>query len=691
MFDKKSSRMRPISPPEQPISVPNGDYVYQFGIFKLDPAERSLTRRGESVPLTPKAFDTLCVLVENSERLVSKQQLLERVWPETYVEEKTLAQNVFTLRKALGVDSHGRDYIETVPKKGYRFFSRVQMVPRRPAVVTGLRLAPVDIGEGEIRLLGTRSQSPRQVRVDRITKSQAIIERCKRSLQPMAAMTSPLRKLQWSRQTVRAAAMVGGGIAILVASLYFVNGRKSNAEAFVPRSVAVLPFKAIGSSEELNVIGLGMANSVILDLSSMKSLTVLPTSSVFKYTQRERDAISIGRELGVDAVLDGTIQRSDDKVHVTALLIRSSDGKSLWSGRFDGNFTDTFALQDSISSELTATLAANIHGNDPRSVQKRPDNLTAYNSYLFGLFFWNKRSNEDVVKAISYLEQSIKDDPKLAVAHALLARCYFRIATVNSPGQARSDAIARARAEVTTALELDSNLSDAYTVLAYLSLDEGNFPLGEQHFHRALELDPNNGEAHLEYGTFLYTQAKLSEADMHLKRAQQLAPLSPHAHNARAYVLFILHDYDGVIAACRKALELKPDLAPAQANLARAYALKGMFNEALTTVDAIKQPVYSAKTKVFVEGLAGRTAEARQALEQLKQSAEKPITPYEYAVAYAAIGNKARAFESLSKAIDEVGQRESKQFLAMLFKFDPQLDSLRSDNNFAQCLSRLQT
>jgi TolB-like protein/Tfp pilus assembly protein PilF len=469
-----------------------------------------------------------------------------------------------------------------------------------------------------------------------------------------------------------------------------MNQRRSNAGAFVPRSVAVLPFKSIGPSEELEVIGLGMANSVIVDLSSTNGLTVLPTSSVFKYTQRDKDAITIGRELGVDAVLDGTIQRSDDKVHVTALLIKSSDGKSLWSGKFDADFTDTFRLQDSISRELTSTLAANMQNDDRRS-QKRPDNLAAYNSYLFGLFFWNKRGQEDITKAVSYLEQSVREDPNLAVAHALLARCYFHIGASNALGPARSDAIARARAEVTRALELDSTLSDAYTVLAYLSLDGGDSATGEQHFHRALALDPNNGEAHLEYGIYLYTRARISEANVELEHAQELAPLSPQSSNARTYVLFLLRDYDGVIRASRKALELRPDYDLASAQLAQAYAFKGMFNEALDATKRIKHPLLFARTKVFVEGLAAHTADAKRTLEEIKRSASKnQITPYQYAVLYAAVDNKSKAFESLAQAVDEVGKRESKQFLAMLLKFDPQLDELRSDARFGPYLSRLQ-
>jgi len=673
--------MRATRPPEKTVPSSTGDFVFQFGPYKLDPAERSLTRAGESVPLTPKAFDTLCVLVENSGRLVSKEQLLERIWPETYVEEKTLAQNIFTLRKALGLDSNRREYIETVPKKGYRFAFSVQTVPRRPAPVTELRLASTELDTNQQFSSGTRRHPRQEPRGNRA--SQLIVDRWKRA-------TAPLVKAMASGERLpRVAVIAASVIAVAVVVIYSLNQRQSSAAA-VPRSVAVLPFKSLGSSQELEVVGLGMANSVIVDLSSMTGLTVLPTSSVFKYTQRDKDAIAIGRALGVDAVLDGTIQQSDDKVHVTALLIRTSDGKSLWSGKFDGNSTDTFRLQDSISRELSSTLAANIQGEDQRS-RKQPHNLAAYNSYLFGLFFWNKRDPEDVTKAISYLEQSVQQDANLAVAHALLAQCYFHIAGMNPRGPVRSDAIARTRVEVTRALEIDSNLSDAYTVLAYLALDAGDFSTGEQHFRHALELDPNNGEAHLQYGGFLYTQARLSEANVELERAQQLAPLSPQIAHSRTVVLFMLRDYDGVIAAARQALEVRPDYDGLHVQLAEAYAVKGMFQQALDATKAIKDPLLSLRSKVFVEGLAARTSEAKRTLEELERSQmEKKLTPYQQAVLYSAAGDKTMAFDSLTKAIDEAGKRESKQFLEMLLKFDPQLDGLRSDSRFGHQLSRLQ-
>ena len=634
---------------------------YEFGPFCLSTNERLLYAGDKVVQLSPKVVDTLMVLVENNGRVLNKDFLMKTLWPDSFVEESSLSQNISLLRKAL-TENGGDQYIETVPKRGYRFVADVK------------------------EITGSDDQFFQTIVEERMLAEP------RQQLKPFVGSKVLFGDTQPRMRTVYLG-LVAALILVSIAAAYLVRQRRGKGEAFVPRSIAVLPFKTIGAAEEPDVVGLGIANAIIVDLSSLKRATVLPTSSVFKYTQREKDAISIGRELGVDAVLDGTVQRADDRVHVTALLIRSSDGKSLWSGKFDGNYRDTFALQESISQELTSALALNLGGNDKRSVQRRPENVTAYNNYLFGLYFWQKRSGkDDLLKAISYLQQSIKEDPNLAVAHAILGQCYFGIGISDWDVMPRAEAIARARTEAESALELDSNLADAYTVLAYISLDNRDFAKGEEHFRRALQLDPNNAEAHLHYGTFLFTQARLAEADVELKQAQELAPLWHISQNARAHVLLISRDYDGAISASQKSIEVQPDSGWAHANLVQAYAMKGMFHEALREVETMKggDPVLFARTKIYAEALAGRTADAKRDLGELRQSPyEKQITPYQYAVLYASIGDKDKAFESLAKAVDDVGKRESKKFLSFLLELDPQLDAIRGDARFREYFNRL--
>lgn len=640
---------------------------YEFGPFRLNVTERLLHRNDELVPLPAKIIDTLIALVEKQGHVVTKDELLQTLWPNIFVEEGSLTQNISLLRRALAAENgNGHQYIETIPKRGYRF---IVPTPDEAAVSS-------------------------QVTVERAARqTQLAPDRPQFTSDKDGLKTNHAKpESVWRRYHLTAFA----GFAVVVgavAFLWFQHHRKSDEE-FVPKSIAVLPFETIGSSNEPNLLGLGVTNALIVDLSSLKRATVLPLSSVFQYTKREKDSIAIGRELGVDAVLDGIVQRENDRTRVTGLLIRTSDGMTLWSGKFDANHTDTFAVQEKISKELISALAPNIDGNDKRVVQKQPDNTVAYNSYLFGLYFWNKRTEkESVIKAATYLEQSIKEDPNLAVAHALLAECYFHVGISDWGILSRADALAYARSEVQRALELDANQADAYIVLAYLSLENRDFVTGEQHFRRALELDPNNAEAHLQYGTFLYTQARMAEANAELKRSQELAPVSYLNNHARAYVLFLYRDYDGVISATRKALEIQPNGVWARANLAQAYAMKGMFDQALKEVEEIRatDEALFLRTKVFVEGIAGRQNDARRTLEELKRSGyDQRFTPYQHAVLYAAIGDKNKALEWLAKAVENVGKTESKKFLAALFKLDPVFDGLRNDVRFIEYLHVLQ-
>ena len=634
---------------------------YEFGPFRLNATDKLLHRNGEPVPLTPKLIDTLVVLVENSEHVVTKEELMETLWPDSFVEETSLTQNISLLRKAL-TENGNAQYIKTIPKRGYRFVAMVREV-------NGLTGGPATEETASV---------PAAVAQQAVEDSPSPTRRAVATHMTTGRMTN--RKIHLALISV---CLVLISVAV---GFYFSRRSRKTEDAFVPKSIAVLPFRTVGLQDDSELIGLGMADAVVLKLSSLNRTTVLPMSSVSRYSKREKDVLAIGRELGVEAVLDGTVQRDGDRVRVTAPLIRSSNGRTFWSGKFDGSYQDTFTLQESISTQLTSALVANIEPSDKRRINPNPtQNAEAYRAYVSGLYFWNKRGKDNLQKATSYLEESIKKDANFALAHAILADCYYLCADGDLGFVTRAEALTRARNEVTKALELDSSLAEAHTVKGGLSIIDFDFGTAECEYRRAIELNPRYPLAHLRYGYLLLGQGKLQDAVSQMQQAQDLDPVSPISNTGRGLMLYMSRDYDGAIKAHKKALELQPDLSQARANLALAYATKGMFQEASAEFEELRNgdALLAAKAEIYALGLAGRTVDARHRLSELRRSiSEKQITPYDYVVLYAALGDKDKAFEWLEKV-------DIKGFGRL--KFDPELDLLRGDVRFAQFLSRLHT
>jgi DNA-binding winged helix-turn-helix (wHTH) protein/TolB-like protein/tetratricopeptide (TPR) repeat protein len=623
---------------------------YEFGPFRLNATERLLHRDGELVALTPKVFDTLLVLVENCGHIVEKNQLMEQLWPDSFVEESSLTQNISLLRKALSEGDVESNYIETIPKRGYRF---VEPVNERHELTNGNALFDIaDVFEGEQFGAMRASPIPEPAR----KPSKRYLE----MFAVVAVLFGIFGFIYWSRHT-------------------------PTREVSGVRSIAVLPFKTIGTDAQNDLLGLGMADALIIKLSKLDQLTVLPTSSVFRYTNRDKDAAAIGNDLGVEGVLDGTVQRDGDSVRVTAQLIRLKDGKTLWSGKFDERYSSIFLLQDSISEQLTASLRPQV-GPVRETISKAhpTDDMQAYQSYLTGLYFWNRRTHENLPKAIHYLEEAVARDPNFAAARAMLADCYYLSAEGEYLVATPEEALERATTAVSRALEIDDNLAEAHTVKAGIKLVQKQFDEAESEFRRALELNPNYAVAHLRYGYYLFYALKLDEALVHMRRAQQLDPVSPITNGALAGMLYNAHDFDGCIAYAARAVELEPTVFGAHVNLGEAYAHKRMFKEAQAAFDKAGDvnPAYVLWEKAYAFALAGQRAEAlRKVAEAEKQNKTGWRMHINYAQLYAALGDKDKAFAEME--LMQMGR-----FMAAPVKYDPAFDLLRDDERFASFLKR---
>jgi TolB-like protein/Flp pilus assembly protein TadD len=483
-------------------------------------------------------------------------------------------------------------------------------------------------------------------------------------------------------------ALVASVVLVLVAAtVYFLwsrSKRRAAAASLTPRSIAVLPFKPLGAESDNELLGLGMADALILKLSNLRRLPVLPTSSIFKYGGRERDALAIGRELGVDAVLDGTVQHAGESVRVTAQLINVADGKTLWSGKFDQRFQDIFGLQDSISEQLARALALQITPNERELFEKRyTSNTEAYQAYMTGVYFWNKRTKDGLTKAIEYFQRAIALDPNYAQAYAALSDCYnlniyyrYQIVPVPESRQKMVDAAVRS-------YELDSNLAEANLAIATARLT-GQDPVGAgEAYRRAIELNPNHAIARLRFANFQRYGLRLEPALKQVRKAQELDPTSPIINSALAGYLMQARLYDEAIKYAQRALELDPGVMNGRLFLGEAYVQKGMYDAAIEQYKMMKEEErpLAMQAMAYAYAVSGRRQEAQKLLAEILQKKDGEFSYYNIAMIYIGLGDHDRAFEWLEK------ERISPS-LRLMLKYDPQLDPLRADPRFADYLNR---
>lgn len=605
--------------------------LYEFGPFRLDTAEGVLRRDGRPVPLTIKAYETLVVLVQRGGHVVTKEDLLKLVWPDTFVEEGNLAHNIWTLRRALG-ESDEQKYIETVPRRGYRFTAPVREVDRN--------------GAADVPLEPTR---------------QRVLRRPKFAL--------------------GAAAVVLAAAAIVVGTRPRPALPASQSPAEAIRSLAVLPFKPVGPGLGEASLELGMADALIVRLSNIRHLDVRPTRAVAGYTGRDKSPEAVGRELRVDAVLDGTIQKDGPRVRVTVQLVRVKDGKGIWADQFDETWTDIFALQDRVSERAVRALTLQLSVEERERLTRRyTDNAAAYELYLRGRYFWNKRTEESLLKGIGYFERAIDVDPNYALAYAGLAESYVLLPWYG--GRPPREAFEKARAAALKALALDDRLAEAHTALAYVAERyDWDWAGAERGYRRALELHPNYSTAHQWYAEYLVQVARLDQAIAEMSRALQLDPLSLIINTEMANVYLHARRYDAAARQARTAQEIDPSFLPAHIALGRCYTLTGQFEDAdreFRAAVALDNDSGWAWAHVG-HNLAvwGRTAEARSVLARL--TAGRPAAaPDLLAMIHAGLGDTEAALRHLRTSC------ERHDTGIAWIKVHPDLDNLRADPRYAQ-------
>ena len=636
---------------------------YEFGPFQLDPEWPRLLRDGQTIPVTPKALEVLLVLVKAGGQTVHKEQLIREVWPDTFIEEGNLSVHIFALRKALG-EHGGQSYIETVPRRGYRFS------------------APVREGVREQTFLVER-QSSKVVVVEQIETED--------SIEPISVVPTPLALPPKRAHIPRFYLVIIGTLLLTGLLVYLVAFRtqKRTRPNVALRSIAILPFRSLdGSEANENYLGVGIADAVITRLGTLDELRVRPTSAVLRYDEETQNSLTAARSLGVDAVIEGKYQCQGERIRVTVQLVGVHDGMQLWSATFDEKFDDLFTTLDSISTELSRELLSGLGGAEQRLQARQPSaNSGAYYSYLKGRFHWNKRSQDGLRQAETYFKEAVALDPLFAPAHAGLADTYLLLC--NYIGEQPKQCYPKAKAEALEAIKLDPNIADPHATLAFGSYRyELDWAEAETAFRKALEISPNHSVAHQWYGEYLGLLGRHEESISELKQAQQLDPLSLIINTDLGAGYYVARQYDSAVTQLTKTIELEPNFSLAHLFLGMTYKHKGMFPEAEAELNqAVK---LSGGRTVMLAALgnayaaSGKMSEARAALEQLKTRAKtENVPPFEIALVLIGLGENKEALDWLEKS------SAARDYLSVYLKVDPNLDPLRSDKRFTALLQRM--
>lgn len=574
---------------------------FAFDEFRIEVTKRRLFRSGEPVALIAKAFDLLLVLIENRDRVMEKNELMQLVWPETIVEESNLTQNIFVLRKVLGETPNDHRYIVTVPRRGYRFVAEIEQGWQEVTPVAG----------------------PAQYR------ARAVIE---------------------------------------VSAL---------------RSIAVLPFKQLNPQSEDEYLGLGLADALITQLSNLRQLITRPTSSVLKYAATQADPLAAGRELGVEALLDGHVQKAEDRLRLTVQLISSADGGLLWAGKFDAPFADIFSMQDAISEQVARALALKLSDTEQRRLTKHHTaNTEAYQLYLQGRYYDAKLTHEGLTRAIECFNRAIELDPRFALAYVGLAEVYFHGTTFYF---APNESLPRMKEAATHAAAIDDTLAEAHTMLAVVKMNlDWDWAGAERAYQQALKLDPGQAIAHLWFGWLLVLLGRHDQSIAELQQAIQLDPLSQLAYGFLGSALYFARRFDEALTHVRRAVKVAPDYWMAHWMVGNCCERLGQWPEAIAACERAvalsDAPIIKATMAACYAG-EGSRREAEQLLAELQQPGSQHfVPPYNLALVYAALAENDQAFAWLDQA---VAARDEN---LPLLKVDPRVDGLRADARFAGLL-----
>jgi TolB-like protein/DNA-binding winged helix-turn-helix (wHTH) protein/Flp pilus assembly protein TadD len=598
--------------------------TYEFGPFCLDGNKKLLWRDSEPVALTPKVLDTLLTLIELRDRVVTKDELLERVWRGTVVEEGGLARNISILRKALGEKPDQHTYIVTVPGKGYRFVADV-----REAAGAG-------------------------------------------------ASAKEARASRWL--------LLGGLVALAAAVLVvYLLRHPPGAPAAPPAitSLAVLPLANLSGDPAQEYFADGMTEALIGNLARIRALRVVSRTSVMRFKGGTRSLPEIARALSVDAIVEGSVLRTGDRVRISVQLIHVATDAHLWAREYERDLTDILKLQGEVSRAVAEEIQVQITAEErARLASVASVDPAAYQEYLLGQHYLWRLDEEDLTRAIDHFEQATRLDGRYAAAYAGLSHAWWwrGVWGAKSPKQVE----VQSRAAALRALELDPQLAAAHVSTGRIKFSyDWDWSGAEMDFGRALELDPTSLDAHFFEGMLFMALGRFPESIAHIERAEQLDPLSATVQSAFGRILYRARRFDEAILHLNQAIELQPEAPGNYGRLADVYEEMGRYDEALAVHEKEKrvsgraQDLSPAVARIYAR--MGKADEARRILDLQRTRGSQWFV---LATTYAALGDKDEAFRLLFQVTEE---RDALNYV----KTDPRLDSLHSDPRWQTLLRRM--
>ncbi len=636
--------------------------LYEFGEFTLEPNERILLRAGEPVSLTPKAFDTLLVLVENRGHVLTKEELLQRIWPDSTVAETTLAQNVSTLRKALR--SPGQQFIQTIPKRGYRFTANVIEVSQ----TTNGAVQSFENGNhprGQLNSRNGHIASHRPLTVE--------------SESPLSAQPAKGDKPKLLPYQLTMALLL---IAVPTALVYFVFFRqppKSNLRSFQQRSLAVLPFRNLKQEAATDFLGFSLADSIITKLGYVSALTIRPSSYVDKYRSQQIDPKRVAVELNINTLLTGTYIKEGDDLRITAQLVDVLTNEILWKDAVALKYENLMTVQDRVAQQVIRGLQLNLTSAETERLKRdAPQHPLAYEYYLRGVDFY---AANQLPQAIEMLEKSLVLDANYALAWAHLGSAHTAKASVNFGGR---DDYAKAQEAYQKALALNPEQNEARISMATFLTDTNRVEQAVPLLREVLKANPTVAQAHWELSYAYRFGGMLKESLAEAEQARQL-DTEIKASNSVAATYLYLGQYD-------KFLDSLPRSESAYVTFYRGlglYYLKDLARAATEFNRAYETNSEMMQTNIGKAFALALISEPQQGLTQLRET-EKIVAArgvndaeaiYKIAQAYAVLGDKAAALRVLRHSI------EGGFFCAPYFTNDPLLENLRAEKEFAVVLA----
>ncbi|HXI92151.1 MAG TPA: winged helix-turn-helix domain-containing protein [Blastocatellia bacterium] len=626
----------------------------RFENFEFDFRSSELREDGGKVKVQGQPIQILAMLLEQPGELVTRDELKNKLWPgDTFVDfEHSLNAAVKRLRQALHDSAENPRFIETLARRGYRFIAEV-------AAVEGAHVNIREPATDNVLTADDREQPE-------VAEKTAVVHR-------------PALPLAWKLSA----------LALLVISTIVVVWMTRSRSVPPPaiRSLAVLPLENLSSDESQEYFADGMTDQLITDLGQISALRVISRTSVMQYKGVRKPLPQIARELNVDAVVEGTVLRSGDQVRITAQLIQARDDRHLWSHSYEGELRDVLALQNRVASAIAQQIQINLKPTEQVALKtEKAVNPEAHEAYLRGRYFWNKRTNDSLRKAIDYFNQAIAKDPTYAQAYTGLADSYALLGDWEYGGMAPKEAFPKAEAAATKALQLDDTLGEAHTSLAFcFDLYYWNWDSAEVEFKRAIELNPGYATAHHWYGWHLAVLGRKDEAIAEMREAAALDPLSLIISADLAEVLLVARLYPQSIQQSLSTIAMDPTFAVAHYQLGQAYVQNRMYSDAMTefqrAIELSGTNTTFTSNLAYVYALAGRRGEALKILDYQKNRDHGFSNSAEIALIYVGLGNNDQAMTWLERAYEE---RFNPSILAR-----PSFDPLRTDKRFQDLVHRI--